>query len=106
MVKDMLPNAQTVLEVACNDGSQLDAFKNLGFKTFGVDPATNLHTISSGKHRVECAYLDRGSLSRLGESSYDVIVAQNVVAHTADPLGMLQNIASVMDDESILFVQT
>ena len=32
----------TVLELACNDGSQLDVFKALGWKTYGVDPAANI----------------------------------------------------------------
>ena len=30
---------KNILDVGCNDGSQLDIFKKNGFKTFGVDPA-------------------------------------------------------------------
>ncbi len=32
----------TVLEIACNDGSQLNQFSKHGWKTIGVDPAKNL----------------------------------------------------------------
>ena len=31
-----------VMDVACNDGTQLDKFKQKGWDTFGVDPAENL----------------------------------------------------------------
>ena len=37
---------KTIIEVACNDGSQLDFFKNGGWKTVGIDPAENLAEIS------------------------------------------------------------
>ena len=35
-----------VLDIASNDGSQLDCFKALGWTTYGVDPATNLVPIA------------------------------------------------------------
>ena len=38
---------KSVLDIACNDGSQLNSFKALGLKTYGIDPATNLHELSS-----------------------------------------------------------
>lgn len=38
-----------VLDIGCNDGSQLDAFQKLGFVTYGVDPAENLHSTSTDK---------------------------------------------------------
>ena len=42
----------SVLDIACNDGTQLDYFKDEGFKTYGVDPAENLHKLSSKNHEV------------------------------------------------------
>src|SRR6266487_5137473 len=42
-----VPKAKNVLDIASNDGSQLDAFKMLGLETFGVDPAENLEPIAS-----------------------------------------------------------
>ncbi len=75
-----------VLDIACNDGSQLDAFADLGWQTFGIDPARNLHELSSRRHDVICDFLRPDHLA-LGE--FDVVVAQNVLAHTDDPLGFL-----------------
>ena len=37
----------SVLDIGCNDGSQLDFFNKLGFNTYGVDPAENLHATST-----------------------------------------------------------
>ena len=47
-----------VLDVGCNDGTQLDMFKQLGAETWGVDPAENLFPISSRRHTVQLGYFD------------------------------------------------
>lgn len=44
-----VPGAQRVLDIASNDGSQLDAFAALGLSTCGVDPAANLAVIAAAK---------------------------------------------------------
>ena len=38
-----------LLDIACNDGTQLDSFRKLGWKTYGVDPAKNLFEIAKDK---------------------------------------------------------
>mgnify|MGYP003658898792 CR=1 FL=1 len=38
-------SVQNVLDIACNDGSQLDCFKTKGVQTFGIDPAENLFVL-------------------------------------------------------------
>lgn len=97
------PTAATVLDIACNDGAQLDAFKTLGLKTFGIDPAENLHPISTAKgHTVQCSMLEDAELG----GTYDIITAQNVVAHTATPYQFLSNCSKIMHDESLLFIAT
>ena len=47
---------KAVLDIACNDGTQLNSWKALGLKTYGIDPAENLHPISSAEHEVVCDY--------------------------------------------------
>jgi 2-polyprenyl-3-methyl-5-hydroxy-6-metoxy-1,4-benzoquinol methylase len=76
----------TVLDIACNDGSQLDAFKALGWKTIGIDPAKNLYELSSKNHEVYCDFLGEHHSTLKA----DIIVAQNVLAHTDNPLNFLQ----------------
>lgn len=98
--------ASNVLEIACNDGSQLDAFKDLGLDTYGVDPAQNLYALSSKNHKVICDFFDDSACARLEKESFDLIVAQNVVAHTADPHAMLNAAAGMMHDDSLMMIQT
>lgn len=96
------PEAKTVLDIACNDGAQLDAFKDLGLLTYGIDPAENLLPVSTKKgHKVVC-----GMFPEIlnNHSVGDIITAQNVIAHTADPLAFLKGCKEIMNDKSYLFL--
>jgi 2-polyprenyl-3-methyl-5-hydroxy-6-metoxy-1,4-benzoquinol methylase len=97
----------SVLDIACNDGSQLTAFRNLGFKTYGVDPATNLHSVSTAAgHDVVCDYLTRDHVQHFADKRVDIITAQNVFAHNSYPLEFLEICRDIMHDHSRLFIQT
>jgi 2-polyprenyl-3-methyl-5-hydroxy-6-metoxy-1,4-benzoquinol methylase len=89
-----------ILDIACNDGSQLDEFKKLGWETWGIDPAENLFTISSKNHNVICEFLNEEH-TKLGR--FDVVIAQNVLAHTDNPLEFMR-IASRLSDN--IYIQT
>jgi hypothetical protein len=93
---------RNVLDVACNDGSQLDAYKKIGIKTYGIDPAENLHPLSTINHEVVCDFFPSDKLS--GE--YDLITAQNVFAHTHDVLGFLTSAKSLLSEQGVMFIQT
>jgi len=97
---------KNVLDIACNDGSQLASFMREGWSAFGVDPAENL----VGRARatgatIVCDYWRPESARALGVMM-DVLVAQNVFAHTSDPLGFLLTAKMVMHKGSRLFIQT
>jgi 2-polyprenyl-3-methyl-5-hydroxy-6-metoxy-1,4-benzoquinol methylase len=92
----------SVLDIACNDGTQLNYFKEEGFKTFGVDPAENLHKLSSENHKVVCDYFNADKFDR----QFDVITAQNVFAHNSNPKEFLEHCDELMHDESVLYIQT
>jgi SAM-dependent methyltransferase len=96
----------TVLDIACNDGTQLDSFKDRGFTTYGVDPAENLYEISSKKHEVICDYFTDAHVDTLKAKNIDVINAQNVFAHNSYPVKFLQQCRDIMHEDSVLFVQT
>jgi 2-polyprenyl-3-methyl-5-hydroxy-6-metoxy-1,4-benzoquinol methylase len=81
-----------ILDVACNDGSQLDSFKNLGWKTFGIDPAKNLFELTQNRHTVVCDYLQP---KHAGTFQTDITLAQNVMAHTPNPQEMLKTIGLI-----------
>ena len=95
----------SVLDIGSNDGSMLDAFKNLGITTQGIDPAENLYEESSKKHNTICGYFDESTLPKLN-SNANIITAQNVFAHNYDPLNFMKNVATIMKNNSLFFVQT
>lgn len=92
-----------VLDIGCNDGTQLNSFLELGFETWGIDPARNLYEISSKNHNVICDFFNAGlKLDR----NFNTIIAQNVFAHNPTPAEFLLNCNKLMNNESLLFIQT
>jgi 2-polyprenyl-3-methyl-5-hydroxy-6-metoxy-1,4-benzoquinol methylase len=91
----------SVLDIGCNDGSQLDKFKAFNIDTYGVDPAENLYETSSKNHKVTCGYFD-DKYSR----SHDIITIQNAFAHNPNPLELLKNCKKNLAINGLLFIQT
>jgi 2-polyprenyl-3-methyl-5-hydroxy-6-metoxy-1,4-benzoquinol methylase len=99
-------SAKTVLDIGCNDGTQLDYFKAMGVDTYGIDPAENLHDRSSKNHTVVCDFFGPSAVDKLNKIDYDIIVAQNVCAHNPDPHGFVKTCSELMSDNTVLFIQT
>ena len=105
-VREQFPYWPTsVLDIGCNDGSQLNVFKDLGFLTFGVDPAKNLHPKSSANHNVVCGFWNEETASQLG-TKFDVITIQNAFAHNPDPLKFLQLCKEQLNGDGKIFIST
>ena len=96
---------KNILDIGCNDGSQLDIFKRNKFKTFGVDPAKNIFRISSKKHNILCEFFNSKTVEKLNQK-FDLIIMQNSFAHNPNPLELLKNIKKLMHEESSLIIQT
>jgi len=103
-----------ILDIACNDGSQLDMFYECTDKkltTVGVDPAENIYkNISSHKtkHNIYCEFFNKKTATKLFEKHghFDIIIAQNVFAHVDNPGEFLQNAKQLMNNDSYLYIQT
>tara|TARA_B100001989_G_scaffold85898_1_gene59638 strand:+ start:18514 stop:19692 length:1179 start_codon:yes stop_codon:yes gene_type:complete len=98
-------NGKNVLDIACNDGSQLNSFKKKKFNTYGIDPATNLYPLSSKNHLVKCDYLNKESISSFN-IDFDIIIAQNVFAHNTYPQEFLNTCKSKLSKNGYIFIQT
>lgn len=97
----ILGESGSVLDIACNDGSQLDAFQKLGYLTFGIDPAENMVEIAKSKgHTIYPGYFH----NHVG--LFDILIAQNILAHVSDPYRFLMDAKSQMKEDSILVIQT
>jgi 2-polyprenyl-3-methyl-5-hydroxy-6-metoxy-1,4-benzoquinol methylase len=117
---DFDPIEIKVLDIACNDGSQLDEYEKLEkeHKCFkitrvGIDPAENIYdNISKHKnHDIYCEYFTSESVSKLKEKygAFDIIIAQNVFAHIDNPSNFLANCKELMKTDfgqGILLIQT
>lgn len=96
-----------VLELACNDGSQLDKFAELGWETLGVDPAENMAALARERgHTVLTEYWGQSKPFLNISKVPDAIVAQNVLAHVPDPGRFLEHCAHVMGPHTRLYIQT
>ena len=96
---------KNILDIGCNDGSQLDVFKKNNFKTFGVDPAKNIYKISSKKHRIFCSFFNKEVVKKINKK-FDLIIFQNSFAHNPKPYDLLKNLQKLMHDKSTLIIQT
>ena len=100
IVKKYGSTPESVLDIGCNDGSFLNAWGGTGASRYGVDPAENLHPISSVNHTVHCGFFTG---KEFGNKKFDVITCLNAFAHNADQLSLLKNIAPRMHEDTLLF---
>ena len=77
-----------ILEVASNDGTQLDFLRKNNFlNIYGVDPSKNLARNNKKKgHKVFCDYFGSGFINKFINKvgKPQIIIANNVIAHIPD----------------------
>ena len=97
-----------VLDIGCNDGTQLDYFKKTGVATYGIDPAENLYSTSSANHNIVCDFFNESTanefLAKYGQ--VDLVVAQNSFAHNPDPLAYLLALKPILNPDGLFMIQT
>jgi novobiocin biosynthesis protein NovU/D-mycarose 3-C-methyltransferase len=82
------PRPRRVLDLACNDGTLLEAFRREGCAVRGVDPAGNLVRLAAAKGLDVVEGYWPQVAGQITEP-FDLITAANVLAHVADPRGFL-----------------
>jgi len=102
-VAGLLAGSRSVLEIGANDGSLLRLFNRAGFDAIGVDPATNIANECAGDATVICDYFPT---SKLSGRQFELIVGLNVLAHTPDPLRLLQGAKDVLAPNGVCIFQT
>lgn len=97
-------SASNILDVGCNDGLFLKYFKDTKTTLFGIDPAPNIESLALNicDYFVH-GYCDRKSMSTLlnisGASSFDLVTANNVFAHSDNLSCTLDAISSSLRKE-------
>lgn len=99
---------ESILEIACNDGSQLDVFSKIGWnRTYCVDPAANIVKKAAAKgHLAVVGFWGSDNVSSRLPAKMDAIVAQNVLAHVPDPVAFLKACREKMAGHTRLYLQT
>lgn len=99
----MLPD---VLDVGCNDGTQLNSFKELGCVTYGIDPAENLYRFSSANHDISLGFFNEETVAKFNGVQFDVINNQNAFAHLEDPSAFLQLAKQHLAQDGRIYIST
>ena len=96
-----------VLDIGCNDGTQLSMYNAEGFRTFGVDPAENLYAQNSSvADEMVCGFWDDATAEKFKHTKFNIVVAQNAFAHNPDPMGYLTRLKPLLADNGYVFIQT
>jgi SAM-dependent methyltransferase len=98
------PRPRDVLDLACNDGTLLEAFQSQGCEVCGVDPAGNLVELARGKGLdvVQGFWPQAGSQV---PGPFDLVTAANVLAHVADPHAFLQAALGCLSPHGAVLVE-
>jgi len=103
-----------VVDIAANDGSQLNQFRSADWKLLGVEPS-DVPTLMVGAHPNEVranipiirqfwsqAVADQ---IRREHGPVDVVIAQNVFGHVADPVEFLKATKSVLAEDGQIVIE-
>ncbi|MGU9978297.1 MAG: class I SAM-dependent methyltransferase [Candidatus Oxydemutatoraceae bacterium WSBS_2016_MAG_OTU14] len=105
VAKLMAKKDYSLLEIAANDGTLLDHFVKRGVKVLGVEPAQNVCKIARGKGLNYINEFWPCSESLNGEQ-YDVIVGQNVIAHTPNLNSFMAGVRDALSSDGVAIFQT
>lgn len=94
-----------VLDIACNDGTQLEYFRTLGCIVQGVDPAKNLRKITKEKNIPVIVDYWTQSIAKKFKKPFHLITATNVFAHVNDTEEFLKASAIALDPDGILIIE-
>jgi hypothetical protein len=88
-----------VLDIASNDGTLLQHFKNLGMQVLGIDPAQNIAAQANqqGIPTIPEFFTEEYADVILAEhGEFDLITANNVFAHIPDMIGFAKGIKKIL----------
>lgn len=97
-----------IVEIASNDGTLLKAFKKLGMKVLGIDPAENIAKIAN-QDGIETlpvfftATLVKEILLNYGQPK--VVIANNVLAHTDYVIDIINGVKELIRKEGIFIFE-
>ena len=106
--KTGLRSGDLVLEVASNDGSLLQCFRQRGMRTLGVEPAENIAEVAreSGTETLNAFFDERAAaeiVARYGPAK--VVLANNVLAHVDSTVDFLSACKQILATDGWVIVE-
>jgi SAM-dependent methyltransferase len=100
---ELKPNSK-ILDIASNDGTLLQAFKDLNMSVLGIDPAVNLATEATDKgiETIPEFFTEEQAdkmLTKYGR--FDLITANNVFAHVSEMIDFAKGVKKLMAPNGI-----
>ncbi|MDD5083117.1 MAG: class I SAM-dependent methyltransferase [Dehalococcoidales bacterium] len=91
---------QTLLEIGCGTGHNLEFFRELGLSVAGIDASEPMCQIAAGKLGPECRILrgDAGKLS-FPDESFDIVVLITVLEFCSDPAAVVREAGRLARDK-------
>tara|TARA_Y100000589_G_C27191785_1_gene645096 strand:- start:3515 stop:4738 length:1224 start_codon:yes stop_codon:yes gene_type:complete len=101
-------NSKDCLEIGSNDGTLLEFLKEKGFNVTGVDASPIMVSIAKDKGlNAYCGIfgVDKNKNKNIWENKkYDLIIANNVLNHSDDPISFCKGVANLLKNETSFFV--
>jgi C-methyltransferase C-terminal domain/Putative zinc binding domain/Methyltransferase domain len=97
-----------VIEIGSNDGYLLKQFKNKGWSVLGIDPSVKASHIANENHIETISdffSLELANTISITHSNPDLIIANNVLAHTNKMNEIFSGIEKLMTNSTILVVE-
>lgn len=95
--------SKRILDIACNDGTFLKAFRKYNWNLNGIDPAENIvNSIRDTDLNIICDYFPSNNI----EGKFDIITCFNVVAHIPNPFDFLLVCKDILSDDGSIYIQT
>ena len=106
--KFKLKSNSFIVDIGSNDGTCLNAFKNRGMRVLGIDAAENVAKIANDNGiETKAAFFSKDLALDIKEQYGipDLVTSHNVLAHIEDFSGVIDAIASLMDQDSIFIFE-
>lgn len=95
-----LSSQSLVLEIASNDGAQLQFFKELGIQTLGIDPAENIAKVANEKGiKTLPEFFNFAFATKLKEKEKieaDLVFGVNVLAHVPEIVDFVTGVKTIL----------
>jgi 2-polyprenyl-3-methyl-5-hydroxy-6-metoxy-1,4-benzoquinol methylase len=100
-------NPKTILEIGSNDGYLLEQFKKLGCEVYGVEPSMYLKEDHDkrGVPVITDFFSSKVIEENKWQEKFDVVCANNVLAHIPDTLSVLTDISNSLKEGGVLVAE-